>query len=120
MGCGSSTPDKGDRDRSYQIDKQIEEDSKKFQKECKILLLGAFSVPLPPLSPSSPSPFPLDLSFWRARDGMASVEWIVQGFGRAWKELGELDGGAATLVGQDFEEGQTDDSFEADSATHPP
>lgn len=41
MGCGSSTPDKGDRDRSYAIDKQIEEDSKKFQKECKILLLGA-------------------------------------------------------------------------------
>jgi hypothetical protein len=41
MGCGSSTPDKGDRDRSYAIDKQIEEDSKKFQKECKILLLGS-------------------------------------------------------------------------------
>lgn len=52
MGCGASTPDKGDRDRSYQIDKQIEEDSKKFQKECKILLLGA-SVAVPPPSPSS-------------------------------------------------------------------
>lgn len=28
------------RDRSYAIDKQIEEDSKKYRKECKILLLG--------------------------------------------------------------------------------
>ena len=28
------------RDRSYQIDKQIEEDSKKYRRECKILLLG--------------------------------------------------------------------------------
>lgn len=31
------------RDRSYAIDKQIEEDSKKYRKECKILLLGASS-----------------------------------------------------------------------------
>lgn len=29
------------RDRSYQIDKQIEEDSRKYRKECKILLLGS-------------------------------------------------------------------------------
>lgn len=33
------------RDRSYQIDKQIEEDSKKYRKECKILLLGQSTVP---------------------------------------------------------------------------
>lgn len=33
-------PDQGEKDRSYQIDKQIEEDSRKFKKECKILLLG--------------------------------------------------------------------------------
>lgn len=50
-GCMSSpapAPDANDgaenkreqRDRSYQIDKQIEEDSKKYRKECKILLLG--------------------------------------------------------------------------------
>lgn len=45
MGCASSTPDKGERDRSYEIDKQIEEDSRKFKKECKILLLGE-SLPL--------------------------------------------------------------------------
>ena len=32
------------RDRSYQIDKQIEEDSKKYRKECKILLLGQSTV----------------------------------------------------------------------------
>ena len=32
------------RDRSYQIDKQIEEDSKKYRKECKILLLGQYSL----------------------------------------------------------------------------
>ncbi|KAJ9095814.1 guanine nucleotide-binding protein subunit alpha [Naganishia cerealis] len=29
------------KDRSYAIDKQIEEDSRKFKKECKILLLGS-------------------------------------------------------------------------------
>jgi guanine nucleotide-binding protein subunit alpha len=33
-------PTKAQRDRSYAIDKQIEEDSRKFKKECKILLLG--------------------------------------------------------------------------------
>ncbi|KAJ9121548.1 guanine nucleotide-binding protein subunit alpha [Naganishia vaughanmartiniae] len=32
---------KGPKDRSYAIDKQIEEDSRKFKKECKILLLGS-------------------------------------------------------------------------------
>ncbi|KAL7417404.1 G protein alpha subunit [Mrakia frigida] len=41
MGCATSAPDKGEKDRSYQIDKQIEEDSRKFKKECKILLLGS-------------------------------------------------------------------------------
>lgn len=34
-------PTKAQRDRSYAIDKQIEEDSRKFKKECKILLLGS-------------------------------------------------------------------------------
>ena len=33
-------PARAQRDRSYAIDKLIEEDSKKFKKECKILLLG--------------------------------------------------------------------------------
>ncbi|KAK9896138.1 heterotrimeric G-protein alpha subunit (G-alpha, GPA3) [Cystobasidium minutum MCA 4210] len=32
---------KAQRERSYAIDKQIEEDSKKYRKECKILLLGS-------------------------------------------------------------------------------
>lgn len=33
-------PARAERDRSYAIDKLIEEDNKKFKKECKILLLG--------------------------------------------------------------------------------
>ena len=37
------------RDRSYQIDKQIEEDSRKYRKECKILLLGGCCIS-PPLT----------------------------------------------------------------------
>lgn len=39
--CLSSTDQKEARDRSVAIDKQIEEDSRKFKKECKILLLGS-------------------------------------------------------------------------------
>lgn len=38
--CFSSGDEKDARERSYAIDKQIEEDSRKFKKECKILLLG--------------------------------------------------------------------------------
>lgn len=38
-GAGNGQP-KNQKDRSYAIDKQIEEDSRKFKKECKILLLG--------------------------------------------------------------------------------
>ena len=33
-------PPKVNKDRSNQIDKQIEDDSRKFRRECKILLLG--------------------------------------------------------------------------------
>lgn len=44
IGSGSvakdAQPARAQRDRSYAIDKLIEEDSKKFKKECKILLLG--------------------------------------------------------------------------------
>jgi guanine nucleotide-binding protein subunit alpha len=36
---GSADPRKN-RDNSHQIDRQLEDDSKKFKKECKILLLG--------------------------------------------------------------------------------
>ncbi|GAC74489.1 hypothetical protein PANT_11d00082 [Moesziomyces antarcticus T-34] len=39
--CLSSTDQKEAKDRSVAIDKQIEEDSRKFKKECKILLLGS-------------------------------------------------------------------------------
>ncbi|RHZ80365.1 hypothetical protein Glove_137g33 [Diversispora epigaea] len=41
MGLCLSAEEKESRLRSYQIDKQIEEDSKRFKKECKILLLGS-------------------------------------------------------------------------------
>jgi guanine nucleotide-binding protein subunit alpha len=58
MGCGSSslkggkggqfnggsesqTGSKQDKERSYAIDKQIDEDAKKLRRECKILLLGS-------------------------------------------------------------------------------
>lgn len=41
-GTSSQVESKRDqRERSYAIDKQIEEDSKKYRKECKILLLGS-------------------------------------------------------------------------------
>ncbi|GAA5877082.1 hypothetical protein JCM16303_006161 [Sporobolomyces ruberrimus] len=50
MGCGSSslgggsdpmTGLKEDKERSYAIDKQIDDDAKKLRRECKILLLGS-------------------------------------------------------------------------------
>lgn len=46
MGCASSSESPSDgtpkdvKDRSYAIDKQIDDDAKKFRRECKILLLG--------------------------------------------------------------------------------
>ncbi|PWN29512.1 guanine nucleotide-binding protein alpha-3 subunit [Jaminaea rosea] len=39
--CLSSSEEKGAKERSIAIDKAIEEDSRKFKKECKILLLGS-------------------------------------------------------------------------------
>ncbi|ORY75620.1 guanine nucleotide-binding protein alpha-3 subunit [Leucosporidium creatinivorum] len=47
MGCASSSESPSDgtpkdvKDRSYAIDKQIDDDAKKFRRECKILLLGS-------------------------------------------------------------------------------
>jgi len=38
--CSSATQDREASLRSANIDRIIEEDSKKFKKECKILLLG--------------------------------------------------------------------------------
>jgi guanine nucleotide-binding protein G(i) subunit alpha len=40
MGVCLSTDEKQDRDRSQQIDRQLEEDNKRLKRECKILLLG--------------------------------------------------------------------------------
>ena len=42
MGNCVSSQDREAQQRSQEIDKQIEEDSKKLKKECKILLLGAY------------------------------------------------------------------------------
>ncbi|THG93910.1 hypothetical protein EW026_g7445 [Hermanssonia centrifuga] len=41
MGNCISSSDREAAQRSQEIDKQIEEDSRKFKKECKILLLGS-------------------------------------------------------------------------------
>ncbi|KAG6840731.1 guanine nucleotide-binding protein subunit alpha [Blastosporella zonata] len=41
MGNCVSTTDRAGKDRSDLIDKHLEEDNKKFKKECKILLLGS-------------------------------------------------------------------------------
>ncbi|KZV98283.1 guanine nucleotide binding protein, alpha subunit, partial [Exidia glandulosa HHB12029] len=41
MGACTSKQDRLEKQRSEEIDKQIEEDSRKFKKECKILLLGS-------------------------------------------------------------------------------
>ncbi|KAJ3905859.1 heterotrimeric G-protein alpha subunit, GPA3-like protein [Lentinula edodes] len=41
MGNCVSQPGKEDKERSDAIDRQIEDDSKKFKRECKILLLGS-------------------------------------------------------------------------------
>lgn len=40
MGQCTSVQDKAEKEISDEIDRQIEEDSRKFKKECKILLLG--------------------------------------------------------------------------------
>ena len=71
MGNCVSTQDREAVARSQEIDRQIEEDSKKFKKECKILLLGQsliifspsplyYSPPRPrtsvPLCPRAPIP----------------------------------------------------------------
>ena len=41
--CASNTQEAEGKARSDMIDRQIEEDSKKYKRECKILLLGACS-----------------------------------------------------------------------------
>lgn len=41
MGSSISTPDTSAKEHSDEIDRQIEEDSKRFKRECKVLVLGA-------------------------------------------------------------------------------
>ena len=42
--CASNTREAEEKARSDLIDRQIDEDSKKYKRECKILLLGAYSL----------------------------------------------------------------------------
>ena len=44
MGNSASQSDKEKKARSDLIDKQLEDDGRKFKQECKILLLGPYSV----------------------------------------------------------------------------
>lgn len=49
--CMSSNNEEAEqKKKSQQIDKQLEEDSKRLRKECKILLLGAWTRSSPPVS----------------------------------------------------------------------
>ncbi|KAJ6462507.1 G-protein alpha subunit [Mycena sanguinolenta] len=41
MGVFASQPDRTSKSRSDEIDRQLDEDSKRYRKECKILLLGS-------------------------------------------------------------------------------
>lgn len=42
----SNKEDEEQKKRSQAIDRALDEDSKKLRRECKILLLGAFSLPI--------------------------------------------------------------------------
>jgi guanine nucleotide-binding protein subunit alpha len=44
--CASSSQEADGKARSDMIDRQIEEDSKRYKRECKILLLGAYATQL--------------------------------------------------------------------------
>lgn len=50
MGGCVSTPDHSGKERSDLIDKELEEDSKRFKRECKILLLGNLTPAFVPIS----------------------------------------------------------------------
>ena len=43
--CASNSQEAEGKARSDMIDRQIEEDSKRYKRECKILLLGACFQP---------------------------------------------------------------------------
>jgi guanine nucleotide-binding protein subunit alpha len=43
MGGCVSTADQAGKEKSAEIDRQLEEDCKRLKRECKILLLGASS-----------------------------------------------------------------------------
>lgn len=44
---GATEPSRADKERSFAIDKQLDDDAKRFRRECKILLLGTLPAPRP-------------------------------------------------------------------------
>lgn len=84
MGACASVQDRTALERSAEIDRQIEEDSRRFRKECKILLLGAWlslffflSLLLLPLVFLSGS---LERVYrWEGRRGMEMLDVVVVG-----------------------------------------
>lgn len=62
MGNCISAQDRAEKAISDAIDRQLEEDSKRLRKECKILLLGAFSLARTLGASLPPPPFPLPAS----------------------------------------------------------
>lgn len=95
MGACASVQDRTALERSAEIDRQIEEDSRRFRKECKILLLGAclffyfFSISFFYLS--------LFFTFYRlclgCVFGLFGVGLLLGG------EVGDWDAGCCRLVG---------------------
>jgi guanine nucleotide-binding protein subunit alpha len=49
MGCGMSTEEKEGKQRNEEIDNQLKRDKMLQRNEIKMLLLGAFILPLPAL-----------------------------------------------------------------------
>lgn len=92
MGACASVQDRTALERSAEIDRQIEEDSRRFRKECKILLLGAFFYFTFFLSL-----FTFFTSFYRlclgCVFGLFGVGLLLGG------EVGDWDAGCCRLVG---------------------
>ena len=58
---------RGSKDRSNAIDRQLEDDQRKFKKECKILLLGELSSCLTSVSKGIPFPWSDTVCHWVLR-----------------------------------------------------
>lgn len=91
MGACASVQDRTALERSAEIDRQIEEDSRRFRKECKILLLGAFFFNF------------FSISFFYFFFFLSFVPWlclwVVWSGSSAGGEVGDWDAGCCRLVG---------------------